>query len=70
MDPTDVGYILENSFHIILRSGLHCAPLIHKALGSFPKGSIRVSPSYFTTQKEIDVFIEAIQQTCAAGAVL
>lgn len=70
IDPADVGYILENSFNIIVRSGLHCAPLIHKALGSYPKGSIRISPSYFTTHEEIDVFCEAIHQTCAAGALL
>lgn len=70
MDPADVGYILENSFHIIVRSGLHCAPLIHKALGSYPKGSFRISPSYFTTHEEINVLIEAIYQVCTAGAVL
>jgi selenocysteine lyase/cysteine desulfurase len=64
MDPGDVGYILENSFHIIVRSGLHCAPLIHKALGSYPRGSVRVSPSYFTSDKDIEHFIDAVKQIC------
>ncbi len=59
--PEDAGYILENSFEIIIRSGLHCAPLIHKSLGSYPEGSIRVSPSYFTTFEEIDFFIDAVK---------
>ncbi|MBN1435697.1 MAG: aminotransferase class V-fold PLP-dependent enzyme [Sedimentisphaerales bacterium] len=70
MPPADTGYILENSFDIIIRSGLHCAPLIHKALGSYPQGSIRVSPSVFNTDQEIECFIDAIEQLCTAGAVL
>jgi cysteine desulfurase family protein len=61
LSPEDAGYMLENSFGIALRTGLHCAPLIHQALGSFPAGSLRVSPSYFTTSDEIDCLVEAVQ---------
>lgn len=64
ISPEDVGYILDNSFDIIVRSGLHCAPLIHKGLGTYPLGSVRVSPSYFTTDKEIELFLEAIDIIC------
>lgn len=62
MDPEDIGYILENNFGIITRHGLHCAPLIHKYIGTFPQGTVRVSPSYFTTDKEIEGFGHAIEQ--------
>lgn len=62
-EPEDVGYILENSFGIMVRSGLHCAPLIHKNIATYPKGCVRVSPSFFTTKEEITLFIDAIQQT-------
>jgi cysteine desulfurase family protein len=62
MEPEDTGYILEKSFGIIVRAGLHCAPLIHKALGSYPRGSIRVSPSYFTDFHDIDYFIHTIKE--------
>ncbi|MBN2238239.1 MAG: aminotransferase class V-fold PLP-dependent enzyme [Dehalococcoidales bacterium] len=62
LDPSDIGYLLENSYNIIVRSGLHCAPLIHKRIGSFPDGSIRVSPSYFTQDGEVEVFIDAVRQ--------
>lgn len=62
MDVSEAGYILENSFHIITRAGLHCAPLIHKSLGTFPKGSLRVSPSSFNTEEEIGTFIDAISK--------
>lgn len=62
MDPQDIGYILENNFNIIVRSGLHCAPLIHKNIGTFPSGSVRVSPSHFTTRNEINIFTDAIDK--------
>jgi len=57
----EASAVLEGSFDIIVRSGLHCAPLIHKALGTYPAGSIRISPSYFTTDDEIERFIYAVK---------
>ncbi len=62
INPDDVGYMLDNMFNIITRSGLHCAPLIHTHIGTFPEGSVRVSPSYFTTEKEISIFNNAIDE--------
>lgn len=62
LDPADIGYILENNFGIVVRSGLHCAPLIHRHIGTFPSGSVRVSPSHFTSDDEIEVFADAMRQ--------
>ena len=62
LDPSEVGYVFEESFGIIIRSGLHCAPLIHRALGSYPKGSIRVSPSCFNTFQDAEYFVEAVKK--------
>lgn len=56
--PEDVGFILEESYDIILRQGLHCAPLIFKALGE--KQSLRVSLSRFTTKHDVDTLLEGI----------
>ena len=53
-NPADVGIALQESFGIISRTGLHCAPLIHKELGSWPLGSVRLSCSWFTTRQEIE----------------
>jgi cysteine desulfurase / selenocysteine lyase len=61
-DVGDLGYMLEESFDIIVRSGLHCAPLIHQSLGSFPKGTIRVSFSHFNTMEEVNRLVVAIKQ--------
>ncbi|MDO4785698.1 MAG: aminotransferase class V-fold PLP-dependent enzyme [Fretibacterium sp.] len=44
------------------RPGLHCAPVAHRTLGSFPQGSLRVSPGYFTTPQEIELFLEALHR--------
>jgi selenocysteine lyase/cysteine desulfurase len=62
MVPEEVGYYLDSSYDIIVRTGLHCAPLILKPIGVYPWGTVRASPSYFTTDNEVDVFIEAIKQ--------
>jgi selenocysteine lyase/cysteine desulfurase len=44
------------------RPGLHCAPLAHKTLGTFPGGSLRVSLGYFNTPEELDAFWEALEE--------
>lgn len=44
------------------RPGLHCAPLAHRRLGSFPQGSLRVSPGYFNTFEDVDSFMEALEK--------
>ena len=60
--PTpDLGGILDTSFDIAVRPGLHCAPYIHKALGTAPDGLIRVSPGPFNADADIDRLIEALR---------
>ena len=66
--PDETSRILEESFGIITRSGLHCAPLIHREMGTCPEGSVRVSPSYFTTDGEVERFIDAVEQLSEAAA--
>lgn len=62
MVPEEIHYILESSYDIHVRSGLHCAPLILKPIEAYPWGTVRMSPSYFTSEVEIDKFIEAIKE--------
>lgn len=50
--PSEVGYTL-NKNGIFVRVGLHCAPMAHKAIGTFPTGTVRISPGYFTTDDNI-----------------
>lgn len=60
MSAAEAGEDLQMGFEIVCRTGLHCAPLIHKCIGTHPKGSIRISLSRFTTEEEVDYFIESV----------
>ncbi|HPC23212.1 MAG TPA: aminotransferase class V-fold PLP-dependent enzyme, partial [Phycisphaerae bacterium] len=40
-DPSDVGTILDAEHTVLMRTGLHCAPLIHDHMGSSPRGTVR-----------------------------
>ncbi len=60
--PAELGTILDDSFQVAVRPGLHCSPYIHEELGTFPDGAVRVSPGHFNTAEEIDVLIDALNQ--------
>ena len=56
----DVGAYLAQH-NIAVRCGLHCAPAAHEKMGT-DDGTIRVSPSYFTKENEIKLFLQAIRK--------
>lgn len=61
IDCRETAMMLEQSFGIRCRAGLHCAPLMHKALDtSAIGGTVRFSPGPFTTAEEIDRTLEAV----------
>jgi cysteine desulfurase family protein len=66
LDPHDVGAILDNSYGICLRPGQHCSPYIHRRLGTFPLGTLRVSPGPFNTTEQIDQFIHALDEIASS----
>lgn len=57
----DVSEALEDNYNIASRPGVHCAPLMHKALGTEIQGAVRFSFSYFNTSSEIKTAIEAVK---------
>lgn len=61
MNPADAGAILDADFGIAVRVGLHCAPLVHEGLGTFPRGAIRFSLGPFNTKNDIDLTLEALR---------
>ena len=67
--PGEIGAILDQAFDIKARVGLHCAPAAHRTIGTFPLGTIRLSPGYFNTKEEIDFTIEAIKKIAVAEAL-
>ena len=68
LTPQDLGAILDTSFDIAVRPGLHCAPYIHRRLGTYPNGTLRLSPGPFNTTADIDTFIRALSEITAAVA--
>ncbi len=58
----ELGGILDQAFDIAIRPGLHCAPYIHRTLGTFPEGTVRVSPGPFSTEEDIDVLTRALAE--------
>ncbi len=61
-DNAEFSTILEEDYGIKTRCGLHCSPMAHKCLGTFPQGSVRFSISHFTTIEEIEYTVNAIKE--------
>ena len=62
-DPQEAAAVLATSFGIQSRAGLHCAPLMHKALGTDARGgTLRLSVGPFSTTDDVDAAIEALKQ--------
>lgn len=59
LDPSEIAFFLESE-GIKTRSGLHCAPLAHSSIGTYPKGTIRLSLSLFNTKEEVLYTIDKI----------
>lgn len=62
LPPAELGGILDQAFDIAIRPGLHCAPYIHRAIGTFPDGAVRVSPGVFNTPEDIDTLANALAE--------
>lgn len=60
IDSGELAYRLDSRFGICARAGAHCAPLMHKAVGSELQGAVRFSFSYFNTKEEVDLAIDAV----------
>lgn len=59
-DNAEVAFSLEQQYGILTRCGLHCAPLAHQTLGTYPQGTVRFSVGYTTTEAEVDAALRAI----------
>lgn len=62
MGSEDLAAILDSSFGICVRAGNHCSPYVHKAVGSYEDGLVRVSPGPFNTEVDIDAIVAALTE--------
>lgn len=60
MDEGTLGFRLDEEFGIQTRVGLHCTPLAHRTLGSYPRGAVRFSFGVFTTEEQVRYALEAL----------
>lgn len=67
--PQDLATILDQSFNIQARAGLHCAPGAHEALSTLELGgTLRLSPGGFTTEDQIDQAVNAIRDIASSAS--
>ncbi len=64
-DNAEITARLEEDFGILTRCGLHCAPSAHRTLGTFPRGTVRLSPGWFNTEEDIDRALQAVKAVSA-----
>lgn len=67
VSPSEVGRLLDSEFDIMCRIGLHCAPIAHRTLGTFPNGTVRFSWGYFNTIEEVSSAVEALGRIARRG---
>lgn len=61
-DISQVAYELDDTYHIMTRVGLHCAPSAHKTLGTYPTGTIRFSFGWWNTEDEVERALNALRR--------
>lgn len=62
VDNADAAARLEEEYGILTRCGLHCAPLAHKSLGTYPQGSVRFSLGCSSTESDVDAAVAAVKE--------
>ena len=66
LKSAEVSYILQNSYGILTRAGLMCAPLIHPFLGTVEDGAVRVSFSFLTAESDLLQLSMALREILTA----
>ena len=61
-DSGEIADMLFDDYGIAVRAGAHCAPRLHRALGTEAQGAVRFSFSYFNTVEEIDAAVRAVEE--------
>ena len=61
-DSATVSDWLWEDYEIAVRAGAHCAPLMHRTLGTEEQGAVRFSFSCFNTEEEVDATIKALKE--------
>jgi len=66
-DNADIASILDSDYGIMTRCGLHCAPIAHKTLQTYPQGTVRFSFGHFNTLEDIEYLVLSIKNILKRG---
>ena len=69
MDSSEVANILDSSYSIAVRPGLHCAPLAHKAIGTEKIGAVRFGVGPFNKKSDIMEAVKALNEISSEGEI-
>ena len=64
-DNAEAAFELEMDYGILTRCGLHCAPSAHKTLDTYPRGTVRFSLGFSSTEADVDAALCAIRSICS-----
>lgn len=67
-DLAAIAYELSERYGIATRVGLHCAPSAHKALGTYPTGTLRFSLGWSNTEQDVQAALQALEATLRSHA--
>ncbi len=62
LSSAEVAAILDNTFNVAVRSGLHCAPYTHQEIGTYQEGTVRISAGYFNSVEDIKETISHLRR--------
>ena len=62
IDNAEVSFLLDFEYGIMTRCGLHCAPLAHQTLGTYPQGTVRFAFGHENTEEEVEYAANAIRE--------
>ncbi len=62
-DCSELGQRLANDYSIETRVGLHCAPLAHQTLGTYPAGTLRIAASAFHSPEDFEYMLHALRDS-------
>jgi selenocysteine lyase/cysteine desulfurase len=67
-DPATLAFLLDREYGIAVRAGLHCAPWAHRTIGSYPTGTLRLSPGWYSVHDDIEIFCDALISITRKGS--
>ena len=65
VEPSDVGYVLDSEYGVLCRVGLHCAPWAHRTIGTYPRGTVRLSLGFHSTAADVAHVLGAVGEMAA-----